>query len=74
VTAALAATGSATAATPLTGIDQVAIKGRFVALNGTWLLSFTPNGAYAIVKAPKTKTLLNGGSSSASAARVTGLG
>ena len=40
-------------------------------LNGTWLLSFAPNGAYAIVKEPNTKTLLIGGSSTATAGKLT---
>ncbi len=68
---ALLTAGAATAATPLAGVFQVKIKGSVPALNGTWLVSFAPNGAYTIVKEPSTKTLLIGGSSTASGGKVT---
>ena len=50
---------------------QVTIKGSAAQLNGTWLISFAPTGAYVVVKAPNTKTMLIGGSSSTSGATVT---
>ena len=59
--AALAATS------PLAGVYQTVItgqKGQAAVLNGTWLISFAPNGAYAVVKEPSSSTLLIGGSSS----------
>ena len=70
LTAAVAIAGSAQAATPLAGVCQVTIKGKVAALNGTWLLSFASNGAYAIVKEPNTKTLLIGGTSAVSHATI----
>ena len=65
----LVCAGAALAATsPLAGVYQTVIKGQkgqSAVLNGTWLISFAPSGAYAVVKEPSTTTLLIGGSSSA---------
>ena len=55
------------ASSPLAGVYETVIKGQkgqAAVLNGTWLISFVPNGAYAVVKEPSTSTLLIGGSSS----------
>jgi hypothetical protein len=67
---ALALVGIAQAKSPLYGVYQVTIKGSAAQLNGTWQISFAPNGAYVVVKAPNTKTMLIGGSSSTSGATV----
>jgi hypothetical protein len=70
--AALVAAGSAAAKkTPLAGVFEVTVKGPVAQLNGTWLLSFAPSGVYAIVKEPKTKQLLSGGSSSIKGKTIT---
>jgi hypothetical protein len=61
-----AAAGSTASTTPLAGVFQATIKGGVPPLNGVWLLSFAPNGAYAVVKEPSTKKLLIGGLSSIS--------
>jgi hypothetical protein len=68
---ALALVGVAQAKSPLYGVYQVTIKGSAAQLNGTWLISFAPNGAYAVVKEPNTTTALIGGSSSTSGGTVT---
>ena len=67
---ALVLVGVAQAKSPLSGVYQVTIKGSAAQLNGTWRISFAPNGAYVVVKAPNTKTMLIGGSSSTSGATV----
>jgi hypothetical protein len=59
----LAFAGAAQAKSPLYGVYQVRISGSAAQLNGIWLISFAPNGAYAVVKEPNTSQLLVGGSS-----------
>jgi hypothetical protein len=49
----------------------VSIKSGVAQLNGTWLLSFAPNGAYAVVKEPNANTLLIGGTSSTRGSTLT---
>lgn len=68
---ALALVGVAQAKSPLYGVYQVTIKGSAAQLNGTWLVSFAPNGAYAVVKEPDTTVPLIGGRSSTSGSTVT---
>jgi hypothetical protein len=65
------AVAAAAATSPLHGVWQAKIKSSVPALNGTWLLSFSPNGAYAVVKEPNTKALMVGGISTASGSTVT---
>ena len=69
--AALLAASATAASSPLAGVFQVTIKGKITALNGTWLVSIAPNGAYAIVKEPSTKTVLIGGTSTVSGTKIT---
>ncbi len=70
---ALIAVGAASAAkpTPLKGIYGTVIKSSSTALNGTWLINFVADGTYVVVKEPKSKSLLIGGSSTASGDKVT---
>ena len=63
---ALGFAGSAAAASPLHGVFETTVKGSAPELNGTWLISFAPNGAYAVVKEPDTKALQAGGASTVS--------
>ena len=60
--AALVLAGVASAAGP-TGVFLTKISGKNAQLDGTWLLSIAPNGVYAVVKEPDTKTILIGGQS-----------
>jgi hypothetical protein len=72
VGAALALAVAAAAATsPLHGVWQTSVKSSVPVLQGTWLLSFAPNGAYAVVKEPNTKTLMVGGTSTVAGGTVT---
>jgi hypothetical protein len=64
--ACVTAGSSAAASTPLAGVYQATIKGSAPQLNGVWLISFAPNGAYAVVKKPSTTKLLIGGLSTVS--------
>ena len=57
---------SGAASSPLHGVFETTVKGKSSLLNGKWLISFAPNGAYAVVKEPATKTLLIGGVSKVS--------
>ncbi len=62
-----AGVAAAAVSSPLAGVYATMIKGekgQAAVLNGTWLISFAPNGAYAVVREPKTSTPLIGGSSS----------
>jgi hypothetical protein len=68
---ALALAGVAEARSPLYGVYQAKISGSAAQLNGTWLISFAPNGAYAVVKEPNTSQLLIGGSSAAAHGTLT---
>src|SRR4051794_8957949 len=61
----------ASAAGPLTGAYQTVISGKSGALNGTWILTFAPNGFYTAAKKPKTTTVLVGGSSTISGKTLT---
>jgi hypothetical protein len=68
---ALVCAGVASAKTsPLNGVFETKIAGKTGVLNGTWLISFAPNGTYAVVKEPNTSTLLIGGSSAVSGSKV----
>ena len=68
---ALSVPAAASAASPLKGVYSAKVTGKSAQLNGTWLLSFAPNGAYAVVKEPDTSTLLIGGSSTTSGSVLT---
>ncbi len=70
---ALTSVGAASAGktTPLRGIYGTAIKSPNAALNGTWLINFVADGTYVVVKEPKAKALLIGGSSTVSGNKVT---
>jgi hypothetical protein len=63
--------GSAAKATPLKGIYGTQIKSSNAGLSGTWLINFVADGTYVVVKEPKAKVLLIGGSSTVSGHRVT---
>jgi hypothetical protein len=71
VSAVVLAATAAAATSPLHGVWQTKIKSAAPSLNGTWLLSFSPSGAYAVVKKPNTKALMVGGISTASGTTVT---
>ena len=59
--------GTAVAApTPVAGVYQATIKGKASLLNGTWLISFAPSGAYTVAKEPATRLPLIGGVSKVS--------
>ena len=62
---------SAGKATPLEGTYGTVIKSPNAALNGTWLIEFVADGTYVVVKQPKAKTFLIGGSSTVSGNKVT---
>jgi hypothetical protein len=51
---------AASSSTPFGGLFQTTIKGKSAQLNGKWLLSFAPNGAYAVAKEPSTHLLIGG--------------
>lgn len=69
---ALALAVAASAATsPLHGVWQTTVKNPVPPLHGTWVISFAPNGAYAVVKEPNTKSLMVGGTSTVSGNTVT---
>ena len=68
---ALGVAGSAAAATsPLHGVFETTVQGSAPPLNGTWLISFATNGAYAVFKEPDSKALQIGGSSTVSGQTV----
>jgi hypothetical protein len=46
------------------------IKSPNAVLNGTWLIEFGADGTYAVVKQPKAKAVLIGGSSTVSGNKV----
>jgi hypothetical protein len=71
VPALVLASGATAATSPLHGVWQTKITGSAPALDGTWVISFGPNGAYAVVKAPNTKALMVGGASKVSGSTVT---
>jgi hypothetical protein len=66
-----AAAGATQPKSPLDGVYRVTISGNAAQLNGTWLISFAPNGAYAVVKEPNTTQLLIGGTSTTRRGTVT---
>ncbi len=70
---ALTGVGAASAAkaTPLKGIYGTVIKSSNPGLGGTWLINFVADGTYVVVKEPKSKSLLIGGSSTVSGNKVT---
>ena len=65
------ASAAAAANSPLHGVWQTTVSSPAPALRGTWLISFAPNGAYAVVKKPNTKALMVGGTSTVSGATLT---
>jgi hypothetical protein len=66
-----AGVASAAKATPLEGIYGTVIKSPNATLNGTWLINFVADGTYVVVKEPKSKTLLIGGTSTVSGNKLT---
>ena len=72
VVPALAFAGVASAApSPLRGVWQTTVSSPVPALRGTWLISFAPNGGYAVVKEPDTKALMVGGTSTVAGSTLT---
>jgi hypothetical protein len=68
---AIVLAAEATAAgSPLTGQFQTVISGKNSALNGTWVLSFAPNGFYTVAKKPRLNTVLVAGSSAISGKKL----
>jgi hypothetical protein len=62
--ACFAVASAQAASSPIAGVYQLKITNP--RLSGTWQISFSPTGAYAVSKAPKTKTVLIGGTSTTS--------
>jgi hypothetical protein len=69
---ALAFAGASVAATsPLQGTWKTMISSPVPLLHGTWEITFAPNGAYTVVKAPNTKALMVSGTSTVSGSTLT---
>ena len=67
--ACLAVASAQAASSPIAGVYQLKIT-KTPGLAGTWQISFSPTGAYAVSRAPKTKTILIAGASSTSGHRL----